>query len=69
MDDHDLLTADEAGELLGITGARVRQLVRAGTLSALHKGRMWLLTRKHVETFATIERPTGRPPRSAGKTS
>jgi excisionase family DNA binding protein len=59
MDEDDLLTPDEAGELLGITGARVRQLVRRGTLPGFQKGRAWLLHRRDVEASAKIERPAG----------
>lgn len=56
------VTTAEAGEILGITRRRVRQLIQAGQLTATKIGRDWLLGKAEVEQFAKRRRPPGRPP-------
>ena len=59
-------------ELVGVTVAakelhlspnRVRQLIKAGRLPAQKIGREYAITREDLETFKTIDRPVGRPPK------
>ncbi len=45
MDPNKLITPDEAAELLGITGNRVRQLIRKGRLPAQKVRNRWLVIR------------------------
>jgi len=47
----EILSVNEAGQLLGITGKRVRQLIAAGELPAKLLGRQWALLRKDVERY------------------
>ena len=59
-------------ELVGVTVAakelylspnRVRQLIKSGRLPAQKIGREYAITREDLETFKTIDRPVGRPPK------
>jgi excisionase family DNA binding protein len=47
----ELLTADEAAAELGLTGSRIRQLLRGGQLIGQKKGRDWIITRTDLEKF------------------
>ncbi len=49
---HDLLTADEAADLLGCTPNNVRDLARRGALPAHRSGGRWLLEREGVQLRA-----------------
>jgi len=49
---HDLLTADEAADLLGCTPNNVRDLARRGALPGHRTGGRWLLERDAVELRA-----------------
>jgi excisionase family DNA binding protein len=60
-----LVTADEAGELLGITGGTVRRYIRAGHLEVIRRvGKTQLLRLEDVEAF---DRPPRGRPRKAEK--
>ena len=59
-------------ELVGVTVAakelhlspnRVRQLIKSGRLPAQKIGREYAITREDLETFKTVDRPVGRPPK------
>lgn len=56
------LTTKEAAERLGVTPARVRQLVLAGDLPAEKFGRDLMIREADLKLVA--ERPMGRPPKS-----
>lgn len=62
-----LITVAEAAEIVGVTPARVRQLIREGRLPAESVGPIWLLRRGQVTTFARKPRPNGRPKQSGKK--
>lgn len=56
------LTTKEAAEKLGVTPARVRQLVLAGDLPAEKFGRDLMI--KETDLKLVEERPMGRPPKT-----
>ncbi len=56
------LTTKEAAEKLGVTPARVRQLVLAGDLPAEKFGRDLMI--KEADLKLVEERPMGRPPKA-----
>lgn len=58
------LTTKEAAEKLGVSPARVRQLVLAGDLPAEKFGRDLMI--KEVDLKLVQERPIGRPPTKKG---
>lgn len=49
----------EAARRLGVTPARVRQLIRAKRLPATRLGRDWAIEERHLSRVAV--RKTGRP--------
>jgi excisionase family DNA binding protein len=58
------ITPHEASLILGVTAARVRQLVRDGALPGQQKGRFYLIRRRDVEKFGKLPRGVpGRPRR------
>jgi excisionase family DNA binding protein len=58
-----ILSTAETADLLGLTTARVGQLVKSGKLKAERLGgRTWIFNRRVVERFARRPRPNGRPP-------
>lgn len=60
----EYMTSKEAGELLGLTADRVRQLAIDGKLPGQHHGRDWAFLRSDVEAYAASSRPKrGRPPK------
>lgn len=59
------LTTKEAAERLGVTPARVRQLVLAGDLPAEKFGRDLMI--KESDLKLVRERPMGRPPKTSKK--
>lgn len=56
------LTTKEAAEKLGVTPARVRQLVLAGDLPAKKFGRDLMI--KEADLKLVENRPMGRPPKA-----
>ncbi len=60
-------TTKEAAERLGITAARVRQLVLAGQLPAEKFGRDLVIHESDLESVK--DRPIGRPPGKASATT
>jgi excisionase family DNA binding protein len=59
------LTTREAAERLGVSPARVRQLVLAGDLPAEKFGRDLMIKEGDLKLVA--DRPMGRPPKTAKK--
>jgi len=59
------LTTREAAERLGVSPARVRQLVLAGDLPAEKFGRDLMIKEGDLKLVA--DRPMGRPPKAAKK--
>ena len=59
------LTTKEAAERLGVSAARVRQLVLAGQLPAQKFGRDLVIYEKDLALVG--DRPIGRPPNSSKK--
>ena len=57
----DLLTTRESAEILGISDARIRQLIYAGKLPSQKIGQMNLVKKADLELIR--ERKTGRPPK------
>lgn len=56
----NLLTSEQAGNIIGITGRRVCALINAGRLPAIKHGYVWLIAEKDLEKVAV--RKPGRPP-------
>lgn len=54
------MTTKEVADGLGVTLARVRQLIYTKTLEAEKKGRDWLVTRAAFEEFAARDRGAGK---------
>lgn len=60
----DAITTDQAAEMLGVTTARIRQLVAAGKLEGVKRAEAWFFTKEAIE--AARNRPKskgGRPPK------
>jgi excisionase family DNA binding protein len=59
------LTTEEAAQALGITQARIRQLILDGTLSAIKLGHeqygTWLVPEAEIEKYKQTRRKRGRP--------
>ena len=56
------LSVQEAADEVGVTDARIRQLIRSGELKAERLGkRAWAITRAAVQTYAKKQRNGGRP--------
>lgn len=53
------ITTQQAAERLGITARRVRQLIKAGHLTARRVGRDWLIDERSLRAVAV--RTPGRP--------
>ncbi len=65
-----LLTADDVAALLGISRARVYQLIREGQLQVGRRlGRCLFFERKAVRHYELNRRPPGRPPVTEKKIS
>lgn len=63
--DDTLLTAKEAARRLGVTDARVRQLLLDGTIRG-HKisKLLWLIPESEITRYQNTRRPAGRPART-----
>lgn len=55
-------TVAEAANVLNVTERRVRQFIEESQLPARKFGRDWMIEDADLETFASRERRTGRPP-------
>jgi len=62
------LTTDEAGEILGVSGRRVRALINVGRLPAHKFGKAWMIDKKDLQKVAVRKpgRPSGKE-RAGGK--
>lgn len=60
-----LLTANQAAEILGVDGSRVRVLIRQGRLPAQKIGRDWVIMEPDFE-FVIVRKP-GRPKKQKGE--
>jgi len=60
-----LLTANQAAEILGVDGSRVRVLIRQGRLPAQKIGRDWVIMEPDLELV--IVRKPGRPKKQKGE--
>ena len=59
------LTTDEAAAKLGVSGARVRQIIKAGLLKGVEKiGQINMIPEKEVERVKAMDRKAGRPKKS-----
>jgi len=58
----DIITTATAAKILRVTVRRVQQFVADGKLTEADVGgRDKLVSRREVEAFAKVDRPTGRP--------
>lgn len=57
----DLVTTAAAAAELGLSAARVRELITAGDLQATKVGNRWFVSRDDMSAFAEQDRPVGRP--------
>jgi len=55
----DYLTTDQAGQILGVSGRRVRALIKAGRLPAVKFGKAWMINKRDLKKVAV--RKPGRP--------
>jgi len=63
----DPISVEEAARILGLTGRRVRELIKVGRLPASRVGRrVYVLDRAVVVRFSLDPRLPGRPRRSTG---
>ncbi|CAN5571325.1 hypothetical protein BH20ACI4_BH20ACI4_04250 [soil metagenome] len=58
----DYLTTKQAGERLGITPDRVRQLIIEGTITAEKFGRDNFILEGEIKRLEKLDRKPGRPP-------
>jgi len=56
-----VLTTTEAAHVLGVSSARVRQLIADGRLAAARLGRDYLIEAADVRTLSLLLRRPGRP--------
>jgi excisionase family DNA binding protein len=68
MRDMELLTTEQAAEILGISVARVKQLLAQGKLEGKHVGKQWIIERKALDAV-TVYGKAGRPPKAEKKTT
>lgn len=65
--DDELITTAEAGEILGLTSSRVRQLiyelVEDKKLVLIKKGSVILIRRSDLKLLDDLRNPVGRPPK------
>ena len=59
-----LLTAKQAGKILGVNDSRVRQLILKGRLPATRFANAWMIQERDLEKVAN--RKTGRPKKLTG---
>lgn len=57
----DVITPDEAAQLIGCTVGRVHQLLREGEIRGKKWSRSWLVDRESAEKFAARPQQRGRP--------
>lgn len=57
-----MLTTSEAAEYLGISSARIRQLIASGQVVAERQGKSWRIERDSLDEYAASAKP-GRPTR------
>ncbi len=56
------VSVQEAAEIIGCSGGRVRQLLIEGTISGQKLNeRAWAVERKSAEAFAKVPQTVGRP--------
>lgn len=55
------MTTQEAAEYLGVTQSRIRQLILAGDITAVRRGRDKWVERAELERYQTVRPPRGRP--------
>jgi excisionase family DNA binding protein len=59
-----MFTAKEAGARLGVTDARIRQLLLDGVIQGRKIGNlMWLIPESEIEKYSRSRRPPGWPRR------
>jgi excisionase family DNA binding protein len=59
----DILTADEAAEMLGYHPDYVRRLLRNRAIKAQQFNRVWMIDRQEVERIKALQGPGGRLPK------
>ena len=57
----------QAGARLGLSRARMYQLVVEGRLKATKVGAAWIIEERHLDRFAALVRRPGRPRKDAPK--
>jgi excisionase family DNA binding protein len=57
----NLLTAQEAAELLGTNDSRIRQLIRDKRISAVKKGKEWIVYKPSLAKYVKTKSRKGRP--------
>jgi excisionase family DNA binding protein len=62
----ELLTTEQAAEILGLGVARVKQLLDHGKLEGNHLGKQWIIERKALDSV-TVYGKAGRPPKAEEK--
>ena len=60
----EYLTTDQAGQILGVSGRRVRALIKTKRLPAAKFGKVWMINKKDLKRVA--DRKPGRPPAKGG---
>ena len=67
LDTVPAVTASEAAELLGVSRARVSQMLKSGLLMGFRKGRDSFITRYSVDARLREKPKAGRPKKAASK--
>ena len=55
-----MLTTKEAAKRIGVSDARIRQLIGAGSLTAVKRGKSWMVSESSLDAYAESAKP-GRP--------
>lgn len=59
----EILTTEQAAEIIGVSEIRVRQFCQEGRLGKKF-GDRWVITAKEAREFSGKQRPSGRPKKS-----
>lgn len=65
----EVLTTEEAAEVLGVTVTTVRSHIRNGRIEAKKRGRQWWITMNEAIRYRDRPQKTGRPKKKEKRTN
>ena len=57
----NLLTTDQAAEILGLEPGSVKKYCQSGKIAALKLGRSWMIPKHSLKGFSSNRKAVGRP--------